>query len=121
MKSPIYINQNSMQQKSSIYHKTKDGIYKITVDNKCVKCPDEDVIKISNLVKDEANAFLNIEPNWENVNNQIFIGDPRGKYMGTEYLDAEQLGMEAVSDAELNLVEAVLASAKYVYETKELL
>ena len=50
--------------------------------------------------------------NWDTVNNAIFIGDPDGVYstVRNEYLNAREVGREAVSDYEVTLVEAVLST-----------
>lgn len=50
--------------------------------------------------------------NWDTVNNAIFIGDPDGVYSTArnEYLNAREVGREAVSDYEVTLVEAVLST-----------
>lgn len=49
---------------------------------------------------------------WDAVNNVIFIGNPNGRWDERikRYRNARELGMEAVDDYELSLVEAVQSS-----------
>lgn len=67
-----------------------------------------------------ANEFLNIEPDWDNVNNIIFLGHPKGKLLGCDYITANQMGADAVTQEELDYVVLVLDLATEVYETKKL-
>jgi hypothetical protein len=53
-------------------------------------------------------------PTWDSINNTIFIGNPNGRWDHRErkYKHARELGMEAVDDYELALVETVQETIK---------
>lgn len=53
-------------------------------------------------------------PTWDSINNTIFIGNPNGRWDNRErkYKHARELGMEAVDDYELALVETVQETIK---------
>lgn len=51
---------------------------------------------------------------WDNVNNAIFVGNPRGKETGIGWQHAYELLMEATRDWEFVLVEAVIYTMEVI-------
>lgn len=118
--SEFYVENCTIKQKKDLYYLKDLSMYKFTLSGENIRIDNVDFTLVSDIVKENANSFINIKPNWENVMNKVFMDNPRGKFILNRWYSSRELGYDTnpFNIAEINLVRAVLHTARYVYRNQ---